>query len=128
MKMKMILSSLMLLFGLMAQAQSPRQGAVSCPAHIDLEITRQAGQTVYKFQNKSTPKYPLDTVGALASRCPQIRGMVIVVDSTVPLDDILTALNGSGKNQVDQVSIFIRKNGFYLPLTVGDPSSKDPTK
>ena len=126
--MKMILLPFMLFLSLIAHSQAPRQGAASCPAHIDLEITRQAGQTVYRLQQKSTPKYPLDTVGALAGRCPQIKGMTIIVDSTVPLDDILTALNGSGKNQIDQVSVFIRKNGFYLPLTVGDQSSKDPTK
>lgn len=126
--MKMILLPLMLFSSLIAHSQTPRQGAASCPTHIDLEITRQAGQTVYRLQQKSTPKYPLDTVGALAGRCPQIKGMTIIVDSTVPLDDILTALNGSGKNQIDQVSVFIRKNGFYLPLTVGDQSSKDPTK
>jgi len=126
--MKMILLPLMLFSGLMAHSQTPHQGAAPCPAHIDLEITRQAGRTIYRLQQKSTPKYPLDTVGALVGRCPQIKGMTIIVDSAVPLDDILTALNGSGKNQIDEVSVFIRKNGFYLPLTVGDQSSKDPTK
>jgi len=126
--MKMILLPLILFFVLKAHSQVPRQGDVSCPARIYLEITRQAGQTLYRFQQKRTPKYPLDTVGALVSRCTQIKGMIIIVDSPVPLEDLLTALDGSGKNQIDSVSVFIRKNGFYLPLTVGDQSSVDPTK
>jgi hypothetical protein len=49
-------------------------------------------------------------------------------DSSVPLDDVLTALNGSAKNQIDQVPVFIRKNEFFPPLTIGEQSSKDPTK
>lgn len=126
--MKTILLPLMLFTSVMAHSQTPHQGSTSCPGHIDLEITRQAGQTVYRLQQKSTPKYPLDRIGALMGRCPQIKSMIVVVDSIVPLDDVLTALNGSGKNQIDQVSVFIKKNGFYLPLTVGDQSSKDPRK
>lgn len=96
--------------------------------HIDLEIARQAGQTVYRLQQKNYTKYPLDTVGALANRCPQVNRMYIIVNSSVPFDDVLTALNGSGKNQIDQVLVFIRKNGFFIPLTIGEQLPKDPTK
>jgi hypothetical protein len=126
--MKMVFLPLLLFSCLVAQSQAPRQGMTSCPAHIDLEITRQAGQTVYRLQQKSYSKYPLDIVGALANRCPQTNRMYIIVDSSASLDDVLTALNGSGKNQIDQVSVFVRKNGFFLPITVGEQSSKDPTK
>jgi hypothetical protein len=118
----------LLLSCLLAQSQTLSRGSSSCPAHIDLEITRQAGKTVYRLQQKDYSKYPLDIIGALANRCPQTKRMYILVDSSVPFDDILTALNGSGKNQIDWVSVFIRKNGFFLPLTVGNQSSKDPTK
>jgi hypothetical protein len=38
--MKMILLPLLLLSGLMAHSQAPRQAAPSCPIHIDVEITR----------------------------------------------------------------------------------------
>jgi hypothetical protein len=126
--MKMILLPLLLFSSFMAQSQSPRQGASSCPAHIDLEIVRKAGQTAFHLQGKSYPKYPLDVIGALENRCTQIKGMYIIVDSEVSLDDVMTALNGSGKNQIDQVSVFIKKNGFFLPITVGEQTSKDPTK
>ncbi|HEV2464261.1 MAG TPA: hypothetical protein VGT04_10670 [Acidobacteriaceae bacterium] len=125
---RVVLLLILLFPSLVGQSQQPRQNTVSCPAHIDLEITRQAGQTVYRLQQKSTSKYPLDMVGTLANRCPQIKGMYIVADSSVPFDDILTALNGSGKNQIDPVAVFIRKNGFFIPLTVGDQSTKDPAK
>jgi hypothetical protein len=111
-----------------ARAQAGHQTAASCPASINLELTRQAGQTVFHLQEKSYAKYPLDVIGAIGNKCPQIKGMKIIADSGVPLDDVVTALNGSGKNQIDQVSVFIKKNGFFLPLTIGEQTSKDPTK
>jgi hypothetical protein len=111
-----------------AGAQSARQAAAPCPVSINLTITRQAGQTVFHLQEKSYPKYPLDVIGRLGNQCSKTDGMNIIVESDVPLDDVVTALNGAGKNQIDHVSVFIKKNSFFLPLAIGQQTSKDPTK
>jgi hypothetical protein len=126
--MKMIVLVVLLFSAHLANSQTNRETMPSCPSHVDVEITRQAAKTVYHSQQKSTPGYPLDTIGILTNRCPETNSMYIIANSDVPFDDILTALNGAAKNQIGKVSVFIKKGGFFIPLSVGDQSSKDPTK
>ncbi len=126
--MKVIVVLIMLCASISATSQMFGRDVTGCPSHITLEVAREKGQSIYMLQQEQYAKYPLDTIGKLVNRCTQIKAMYIIVDSNSTLDDIVTALNGSGKNQIDRVLIFMKKNGYFSPVTIGDQSSVDPSK
>ncbi|WP_058189824.1 hypothetical protein [Terracidiphilus gabretensis] len=121
--MKSILILMILSVCSLGKSQTPADSSSSCPSHITVEILQQNGHSVYQLQQKTYPKYPLDVVGRLMNRCSKISKINIIVDSDSRLDDVITAINGAGKDQIDQILIFLKaKNGLFYPVTIGEHS------
>jgi hypothetical protein len=123
MMMKFILILLILNICSLGQAQTQADNSLSCPSHITVEILQQNGHSIYQLQQKKYPKYPLDIVGRLMNRCSKINKINVIVDPDSRLDDVITAINGAGKDQIDQIRIFLKaKNGLFYPMTIGELS------
>jgi hypothetical protein len=121
--MKIIVPLMLLCIGISAESQTAHRDAPSCPSRLTLEIIQQDGKSVYRMQQASYLGYPLDVVGRLVNRCPALKRIDIIVDSGSRFDDVDTAVNGAGKNQIDQVLIFLKaKDGHLYPVTIGEKS------